>query len=107
MGTQVNPQTPTVVSWNYSIEQQLARNTSLRVGYVGSHGIIDIDADTIPQQICSDPAGCLAGASALPEFWYPRERRIFRGRRGPIRIWPMPISGIWRALAVTMRSKPT
>ena len=80
MGTQVNPQTPTVVSWNYSIEQQLARNTSLRVGYVGSHGyhgIIDIDANTIPQQICSDPAGCLAGGIRSPGVLVPQGTPYF------------------------------
>ena len=80
MGTQVNPQTPTVVSWNYSVEQQLARNTSLRVGYVGSHGyhsIIDIDANTIPQQICSDPAGCLAGGIRSPGVMVPEGTPYF------------------------------
>jgi hypothetical protein len=63
-GTQVNPKTPAVISWNYSIEQQLTRNMSLRLGYVGSHGyhmIIDIDDNTVAPQICSNPAGCLAG----------------------------------------------
>ena len=63
-GTQVNPKTPTVVEWNYFIEQQLTQNMSIRVGYVGSHAyhnIIDIDANTIAPQICSDPNGCLAG----------------------------------------------
>ncbi|GGG82142.1 TonB-dependent receptor [Edaphobacter dinghuensis] len=30
--------TPTVLSWNLRVEQQLAPNTSLTVGYVGSHG---------------------------------------------------------------------
>src|SRR5438093_11162595 len=45
-GVQLNAKTPTVVSWNYSIEQQLARNMSLCVAYsglYGSHNIIDID----------------------------------------------------------------
>src|SRR5262249_49512057 len=45
-GTQINAKTPAVISWNYSMEQQLSRNMSLRAGYVGSHGyhnIIDID----------------------------------------------------------------
>ena len=63
-GTQVNPKTPTVIQWNYSIEQQLARNMSLRVGYVGSHGyhnIIDIDDNTVAPQLCTNPAGCVAG----------------------------------------------
>jgi hypothetical protein len=31
-------QTPTVLSWDLRVEQQLAPNTSLTVGYVGSHG---------------------------------------------------------------------
>jgi hypothetical protein len=69
MGVQLDAKTPTVVSWNYSIEQQLERNMSLRVAYVGSHGyhnIIDIDANTIPQQICSNPAGCASGGIRAP-----------------------------------------
>src|SRR5438876_11714577 len=52
MGVQVDAKTPTVISWNYSIERQLNRNMSLRGPYVGSHGshsIIDIDANPIPQ----------------------------------------------------------
>jgi hypothetical protein len=68
-GVQLDAKTPTVVSWNYSIEQQLVRNMSLRVAYVGSHGyhnIIDIDANTIPQQICSNPAGCASGGIRAP-----------------------------------------
>src|SRR5260370_38935186 len=62
-GTQVNPKTPTVVEWNYFIEQQLTQNMSIRVGYVGAHAyhnIIDIDGKTTGHQICSDPNGCLA-----------------------------------------------
>src|SRR5881296_2909419 len=68
-GVQLNAKTPTVVSWNYSIEQQLIRNMSLRVAYVGSHGyhnIIDIDANTIPQQTCNNPAGCASGGIRSP-----------------------------------------
>lgn len=44
-GTLVSPSnvqtdlaTPTVLSWNLQIEQQIAPNTSLTVGYSGSHG---------------------------------------------------------------------
>jgi hypothetical protein len=69
-GTQVNPKTPTVVEWNYFIEQQLTQNMSIRVGYVGSHAyhnIIDIDANTIAPQICSDPAGCASGGLRAPK----------------------------------------
>ncbi|MEI9970548.1 MAG: hypothetical protein WDO73_00035 [Ignavibacteriota bacterium] len=37
-GTQPDLYTPTVISWTFKIEQQIARNTALGVGYVGSHG---------------------------------------------------------------------
>ena len=63
-GTQVNPKTPTVIQWNFSIEQQLARSMSLRVAYIGAHGyhnIIDIDDNTVAPQLCTNPAGCVAG----------------------------------------------
>lgn len=68
-GFQTNPKTLTVLEWNYSIEQQLTPNTSLRVAYVGSHGyhnMIVTDPNTIPLQLCSNPAGCLAGGLRTP-----------------------------------------
>jgi hypothetical protein len=37
-GVQPDAYTPTVLSYTFKIEQQLASNTSLGVGYVGSHG---------------------------------------------------------------------
>jgi hypothetical protein len=37
-GVQPDAFTPTVLSYTFKIEQQLASNTSLGVGYVGSHG---------------------------------------------------------------------
>jgi hypothetical protein len=63
-GVQANAKIPTLEEWNLSIEQKLDRNTSLRLGYVGSfgfHQLVNIDPNTIPPQICSDPSGCLAG----------------------------------------------
>ena len=63
-GVQSSAKTPTALEWNYTIEQQLTANVSLRVAYVGSHGyhnVVSVDPNTIAAQICSDPAGCLAG----------------------------------------------
>jgi hypothetical protein len=37
-GSQPDLYTPTVITWTFKIEQQLAAGTSLGVGYVGSHG---------------------------------------------------------------------
>ncbi len=64
LGVQPDPQTPAVEEWNFTVEQQLDRDTVLRVAYVGSfgyHQFVSIDPNSIPAQVCSDPAGCLAG----------------------------------------------
>ena len=66
-GIQQNAKTPTVEEWNFSVEQQLSRNMALRVGYLGSHGyhgLLSVDPNTTPSQICSNPGGCLAGGTA-------------------------------------------
>jgi len=65
-GVQPDAKTPAVEEWNFSVEQQLDRNTSLRVAYVGSfgyHQFVSLDPNSIPAQICSDPAGCTAGGT--------------------------------------------
>jgi hypothetical protein len=65
-GIQQNAKTPTVQEWNLTIEQQLNYNTSLRLAYVGSfgtHEFLNIDPNSIPAQICSNAAGCLAGGT--------------------------------------------
>jgi hypothetical protein len=63
-GVQADAKTPTVQRWNLTLEQELDRNTALRIAYVGSfgyHGLVSIDPNTIPAQLCASPSGCLAG----------------------------------------------
>jgi hypothetical protein len=64
VGVQPDSKTPTVEEWNFTLEQQMDRNTVVRVAYVGSfgyHQFVSIDPNSIPAQICSNPAGCAAG----------------------------------------------
>jgi len=54
-GTQPDLQTPTLISYSLRIQQQLSPNTSLTVGYVGSHGyheVLGIDANEPFPVIC-------------------------------------------------------
>lgn len=54
-----------VNEWNFTIEQQIAKGTSLRVAYVGSfgaHGLLSIDPNTIGPQICG-AATCVSGGT--------------------------------------------
>ena len=54
-GVQPNLQTPTVESWSFKIERQIWSNTTLGVGYVGSHGyheLLSLDANLPTPTIC-------------------------------------------------------
>jgi hypothetical protein len=64
-GIQPNAQTPTVLEWNFRIEQQLSRDTVLRIGYVGSHGYygpVSVDPNSVPAQIC-ETTTCASGGT--------------------------------------------
>jgi hypothetical protein len=66
-GVQANAKTPTVQEWKLSVERQLNPSTALRVSYVGSfgyHGLLSVDPNDIPAQVCSAAAGCTAGGVA-------------------------------------------
>ncbi len=65
-GIQPDAKTPTVQEWRLSVEQQLSQSTVLRVSYMGSHGyygLVSLDENDIPAQICSSAAGCTAGGT--------------------------------------------
>ncbi len=65
-GISPNAQTPTVEEWSFRVEQQLSANTVLRVGYVGSHGyhgLISVDPNSIPSEICETAGGCTSGGN--------------------------------------------
>lgn len=74
-GVQADAKTPTVQEWNFSVQQQLDANTALRVAYVGSHGyhgLLNIDPNTIPAQICANARGCTAGGSGTTKATVPQ-----------------------------------
>jgi hypothetical protein len=63
-GVQATAKIPTLEEWSFALEQQLDRNTVLRLGYVGSfgfHQLVSIDPNSVPPQICTNPTGCAAG----------------------------------------------
>jgi hypothetical protein len=75
-GVQPDLRTPTVESWSLKIEQQVAPNTTVSVGYVGSHGyheLLSIDANLPFATICpaapcpaSYPSGLVYYPSGAP-----------------------------------------
>ena len=54
-GVQPDMKTPTLISWSLRVQQEISPNTSLTIGYVGSHGyheMIGIDANEPFPVIC-------------------------------------------------------
>lgn len=54
-GVQPDMDTPTLISWSLRVDQELSPNTSLTVGYVGSHGyheLIGIDGNEPAPSVC-------------------------------------------------------
>jgi hypothetical protein len=77
-GAEAAAKTLTVEAWSFNIQQQLTRNTALRVGYVGSHGyhgLLSIDPNTVPPQTCSAAAGCIAGGTGTARSTVPMGAR--------------------------------
>ncbi len=71
-GIEAAAKTPTVNEWNLTVERQISSNMSVRIGYVGSfgyHGLLSVDPNTIPAQICTDSAGCAVdtGSTKVPQ----------------------------------------
>ena len=68
-GVQPDLQTPTLISWSLKVQQEITPNTSLTVGYVGSHGyheLIGIDANEPFPVICPNPACPANYSSSFP-----------------------------------------
>ncbi len=71
-GIQPDAYTPTVISYTFTIDQQISTNTSLSVGYRGSHGyheMLSVDANEPFPTICpaaSCPANLAAGTVYYP-----------------------------------------
>jgi hypothetical protein len=55
---------PSAQEWDLSVEQLIAPKTSLRVAYVGSHGVhepISVDYNSVIPTVCANAAGCVSG----------------------------------------------
>lgn len=75
-GIQPDAYTPTILSYTLRIEQQIAPNTSLSAGYVGSHGyheMLSLDANEPFPAVCT--TACGVGITS-GEIYYPKGARL-------------------------------
>lgn len=76
-GVQPDAYTPTILSYTFKIEQQIAPNTSLSVGYVGSHGyheMLSLDANEPFPTIC--PASPCPSSLSPGTVYYPTGAKL-------------------------------
>ena len=69
-GVQPNLQAPTLISWSLRVQREILPNTSLTVGYVGTHGyheLLGLDANEPTPVICP-AAPCPANFPTLTGF---------------------------------------
>jgi hypothetical protein len=66
-GIEPNAKTQAVEEWNVTVERQLDGKSSVRAAYVGSHGVhglLSVDPNTIPAEVCANAGGCASGGVA-------------------------------------------
>lgn len=69
-GVQPDLQTPTLISYNLKLEREITPNTSMTVGYLGSHGyheILGVDTNIPPTVTC--PAACNRANNSIANTW--------------------------------------
>ncbi len=117
-GVQANAKTPAVQEWNFTLEQQLAHETVLRLAYFGSfgyHELLSVDPNTVPSQICASASGCTAGGTTTAGAKAPAtsQSKVALGAPYiPVSTRPNPYlgagsSGIPKATAAITPCRPT
>src|SRR5581483_3591058 len=84
-GVQPDMKTPTLISWSLRIEQEITPDTSLTVGYVGSHGyheMIGIDAN--------EPFPVICPAAPCPAIYPATFPAPLAGSPVPVRTYYIP-----------------
>ena len=105
-GVQPDLYTPTVISYNFTVEQQLSANTVLNVSYQGSHGyheIISIDPNEAYSVTC--PAAPCPATLAAGTIYYPPNAPLANPQLGGGWSWYSEGVSIYNALQIDLRRR--
>ncbi len=107
-GTKISPSgsqpdlfTPTVITWTFKIEQQIAAGTALGLGYVGSHSyheLLSVDANEPFPTIC--PASPCPANLAAGTVYYPSGAPLANPNLANTTTWLSEGLGSYNALQV-------
>lgn len=103
-GIQPDAFTPTILSYTLKIEREIAPNTSLSFGYVGSHGyheMLSVDANEPVPTIC--PAAPCPGNLAAETVFYPQGAPLANPQLANTTTWFSEGVSSYNALEVDLR----
>ena len=105
-GVQPDAYTPTVLSWTLSIAQQIAPNTSLTIGYVGSHGYHQMLSEDVNEPV---PTVCPASPcpSTLPAgtIYYPKGAPLANPKLANTTTWISEGVSLYNGLTVDVNHR--
>ncbi len=105
-GVQPDAYTPTILSYTLRVEQQIAPNTALGVGYVGSHGyheMLSLDANEPFPTIC--PAAACPASLAAGTIYYPSGAPLANPRLANTTTWMSEGVSSYNALNVDVNRR--
>lgn len=105
-GIQPDAYTPTILSYTFKIEQQIAPNTSLSIGYVGSHGyheMLSLDANEPFPTVC--PAAACPSTLAPGTIYYPKNAKLANPKLANTTSWFSEGESSYNALEVDVNKR--
>lgn len=103
-GIQPDAFTPTILSYTLKIEREIAANTSLSLGYVGSHGyheLLSVDANEPAPTMC--PAASCPANLAAGTIYYPKGAPLANPQLANTTTWFSQGVSSYNALEVDVR----
>ena len=105
-GIQPDAYTPTILSYTLKIEQQIAPNTSLSIGYVGSRGyheMLSLDANEPFPTVC--PASTCPATLAPSTIYYPKNAKLANPQLANTTSWFSEGESSYNALEVDVNKR--
>ncbi len=105
-GIQPDAYTPTVLSWTLKVQQEIARDTTLYVGYVGSHGyhqMLSLDANEPFPTIC--PALPCPSSLGPGSIYYPKNTALSNPKLANTTSWFSEGVSSYNALEVDLNRR--
>jgi hypothetical protein len=105
-GIQPDAYTPTILTWTFKVQQEIAPNTTFSAGYVGSHGyhqILSLDANEPFPTVC--PAASCPSSLAAGTIYYPKSAPLANPKLANTTSWSSNGLSSYNALQLDLNKR--